>query len=108
MNMTNDNKWRFATDADVLPKFDGKGSYEEYQNEVGRKDFMTYGTIGYNMTIHALHSISYVINGEEVLFSTFSKCGTATTHRVTQIDRNAKIEHVNCEKCLKKLAKMGA
>lgn len=108
MNMTNDTKLRFATNADELPRWDRVQPYEEFQKEVGHKQIELQGTIGYNTTIHVLRTTTYNMNGEEIIFFSNPVCGTATRDRVTSINFKANQSHVNCEKCLKRLAKQGA
>jgi hypothetical protein len=107
MNMTNETKLRLATNADVMPTMANGQNWEEFKKEVGLNKIELYGTIGYNTTIHVLRTTTYNINGEEVIFFSNPVCGTATRDRVTSINFKANQGHVNCEKCLKKLAKMG-
>ena len=108
MNMTNENKLRVATNADVMPKMTNGQNWEEFQQAVGLNKIQLHGTIGYNTTIHVLRATTYHMNGEEVIFFSHPVCGTATTNRITSIDFKANQGHVNCEKCLKRLAKTGA
>jgi hypothetical protein len=108
MNMTNETKMRFSTKADAMPTMKNGQTYEEFEKEVGRKQIELQGTIGYNATTHVLRTTTYNINGEEVIFFSHPVCGTATRDRVVSINFKANESHVNCEKCLKRLAKMGA
>ena len=98
-------KLRLKTNSDVQPTLQQGQSCEDFNNEHSNEFINLYGTIGYNITNHLLIGSTSVINGERVIFSAWPSCGTSTRNRVTSVNLELGPQHIDCDKCLKKLNK---
>ena len=103
--MENNMKLRFSTKQDVQPTLKAGQSCEDFNKEHSNEYISLYGTIGYNITNHLLKASTCVINGERVIFSAWPTCGTSTKNRVTSVNLELGSQHIDCDKCLKKLNK---
>lgn len=94
---------RLKTKKDILPTQLNNQSWMEWFEQWGGKREVVYGTIGYTGTKVHMFVASYMnLNGENVIISLSSHCGSQCYGSGLAVNFNYTIDQITCKKCTPK------